>query len=134
MKKYAIVFWVVVSLLLSACSSGRPSIELETDTINFGDVVNGDVVDLDIAIRNIGAAPLVITTTSTTCGCTKASMDSHTIQPGETGILLVEFDSGAHGPDLVGQITRQIFIESNDPIAHISVVEITANIVARLEP
>jgi len=38
-----------------------------------------------------------------------------TIGPGESGSLQVTFDSGAHGPEELGPVLKQVFIASNDP-------------------
>jgi len=65
---------------------------------------------------------------STSCGCTTATLEPMTIQPGETALLRIEFDSGAHGPEANGPLTRQVFIASNDPEQTETVVEIKANV------
>jgi len=55
------------------------------------------------------------------------------IQPGKSGTLSVEFDSGAHGEALTGSLIRQVFIASNDPQRPEVVVEVSANVLARLD-
>jgi hypothetical protein len=51
-----------------------------------------------------------------------------TIPSGESATLHIEFDSGAHGPDLTGQIMRQVILISNDPEKPEATVEFVANI------
>ena len=122
---------LATGLLLAACSSEQPHLVLETERFDFGEVVNGEIVAQDVTVRNDGAAPLVVEAVSTSCGCTAATLSPMTIAPGEQGVLHIEFDSGAHGPGLTGQVTRQIFIVSNDPQQPEVVVEFTANILGQ---
>ncbi|KAA3661889.1 MAG: hypothetical protein DWQ04_15060 [Chloroflexi bacterium] len=45
-----------------------------------------------------------------------------------SGTLFIEFDSGAHGPELTGTLIRQVFVVSNDPEQAEAVVKLAANI------
>lgn len=120
---------IFVVLSLAACSGNSSKIELELYEFEFGDVVNGTLVGKDIRIKNQGAVPLEITSVSTSCGCTMAEVDSPTIQPGASGTLQIEFDSGAHGPDMTGELMRQVFVESNDPDQPMVTVTFTVNVI-----
>lgn len=115
-------------LLLAACSSGQPNLVAEVERFDFGDVVNGEVLTRELVVTNEGAAPLVVEAVSTSCGCTKATLDPMTISPGGTATLNVEYDSGAHGPDEIGPVSRQIFIASNDPDRPEFVIEFDSNV------
>lgn len=117
-------------LLLSGCSSAKPVLFIEQSEIDLGDVVNGDIISRDIVIGNDGDAELVVASVSTSCGCTTAQLDPMTLAPGQRGTLHIEFDSGAHGPDLTGTLIRQVFINAADPDLPEGMVELTANIVA----
>ena len=134
MKKY---WWVVaVSALafwLSACD-GQPKISVAESNLDFGDVVNGEVIIREVSIENKGQADLVIEAVSTSCGCTQATIDPMTISPGSSGTLTIEFDSGAHGPDLTGELIRQVFIATNDPDQPETVLELAANILLPSNP
>ncbi len=112
---------------LTACTS-KPAISAEVTTFEFGEVVNGDIVSRDIAISNTGKGTLVVETVSTSCGCTTATLEPMTLEPGQSGVLHIEFDSGAHGPELTGDLTRQIFIVSNDPEQPELLIEFTATV------
>ena len=129
MKKWIIVIIAVVGLaiLLSACG-GRPQISITENNLNLGEVVNGEVVTHEITVQNVGQADLVIASVTTSCGCTQATLEPMTISPGKSGTLHIEFDSGAHGPELTGVLIRQIFVASNDPQQPEMVVELEANI------
>lgn len=131
MVKGLIITFILAALLLSACTSGQPQIKVETTQFDFGDVINGEVLSRDILVSNKGTEPVIASSVSTTCGCTTATLEPMTIPVGGTANLHITFDSGAHGPDLTGQVTRQIFITSNDPDQPEAMVEFTANIVAK---
>jgi len=128
-KKFIFVLVFSLTLFLAACNSQSPQISLESYEFEFGDVVNGNIVSKDIIVENIGGSPLIIEDVSTSCGCTTGTVEPKTISPGETGVLHIEFDSGAHGPELEGMLMRQVFLETNDPNSPQVRVDFTANVV-----
>ncbi len=123
----------ITILLLSGCSSAKPKLFIEQTELDLGDVVNGDIISRDIVVSNDGDAELVVASVSTSCGCTTAQLDPMTLAPGQRGTLHIEFDSGAHGPDLTGTLVRQVFINAADPDLPEGMVELTANIVAPVQ-
>jgi hypothetical protein len=128
MRKLILLFLLSLSagLLLAACNSRQPSIVLETTKLDLGHVINGEIiVGHKINVRNEGKADLVIDSVTTSCSCTQATLSPMVITPGETGILTIEFDSGAHGPELTGELIRQVFVTSNDPIQPEATVEMS---------
>jgi hypothetical protein len=132
MKKKITVAMILAAsiLLLSACANQGPAISVELTEFDFGDVVNGVIAEREVAVRNDGSAALTIESVSTSCGCTRAALEPIVIAPGEQGILRIMFDSGAHGPELTGELVRQVFIRSNDPVSPEVVIEFSANILA----
>jgi LEA14-like dessication related protein len=106
---------LTTAILLAACGGKQPQINIEPIETDWGHVVNGDILSRDVTVHNDGAAPLVVESVSTSCSCTTAELTPMTIEPGGTGTLHIEFDSGAHGPDLTGELVRQVFVTSNDP-------------------
>jgi len=106
---------VGLSTLLAACSSGEPDILLEEEQLDLGPVQNGEVRSFEVEVVNQGTGDLVIEAVSTSCGCTSARVIPTTLGPGESGSLQVTFDSGAHGPEELGPVLKQVFIASNDP-------------------
>lgn len=106
---------VSVGFMLAACGGGEPDIDLAQSQIDLGVVTNGEIPTIEIPVRNLGSGDLIIEAVTTSCGCTSASITPEVIPPGGTGTLAIQYDSGAHGPDEVGPVMRQIFIASNDP-------------------
>lgn len=127
MRKLVATF-LIVGLLLTACGSTQPQISVERESFSFGEVVNGQIVEKDLRVWNSGNGSLVIDAVSTSCGCTTAGLESMTLAPGESTTLHIEFDSGAHGPEEVGELARQIFIASNDPVQGELVIEFSATV------
>ncbi len=133
MRKYIWLF-LLGSLLLVACGGSKPQINLEMNELKLGDVVNGEIVNREVRVDNTGQAELVIEYISTSCGCTKATLEPMTVAPGGQATLTVTFDSGAHGPEETGELVRQVFIASNDPVQPEVVLELTANVLPAAAP
>ena len=129
-------WWIWASLLiagvLSACRS-QPRIVVAETNLEFGDVVNGEIVVREIRVQNEGQRDLIIESVTTSCGCTQAVVEPMAIPPGGSGMLTVEFDSAAHGPDLTGELIRQVFIATNDPEQPETILELAANILPPVE-
>lgn len=128
MKLKIILLLLLSSVFFFGCASGQPQIVIETEQFEFGEVVNGEIVSKDLEIKNTGNTTLMIEGVSTSCGCTSATVDLDSLEPGQTTSLHIEFDSGAHGPELSGEFSRQIFIASNDPVTPEARIDFVANI------
>lgn len=129
MKKWGLLL-LLLSVGVSGCVTGSPDISLAQSQADLGKVTNGEVRSLAIGLSNTGKRDLVVRSVTTSCGCTKASVEPSVIPPGETGELTIEYDSGAHGPDFTGEVTRQVFIDTNDPDESEVVFSFSATVVA----
>lgn len=95
-----------------------PKIEVSPSSYDFGTVIYGDVVKHTFTIGNIGSEPLEILRLSTSCGCTKAQVaeQDKIIAPGNSVSMLVSFDPAVHESDEdLGDVTRVVYIKTNDP-------------------
>ncbi len=70
-----------------------PAFEFNKETHDFGTIKEGDVVTHKFTFKNVGDAPLVIQNASSSCGCTVPDYPKTPIAVGETGEILVRFDS-----------------------------------------
>jgi hypothetical protein len=129
LSRFTLPFLLLLGLLLVACGSTQPRLDLPVAKVDLGDVPNGQIVTRDLSVRNEGQAELVFDAVTTSCGCTQATLEPMTIAPGQSGTLHIVFDSGAHGPELRGPLIRQVFLDSNDPQQPEAAVELAANIV-----
>ena len=107
-------------------AAGAPRLSAESTLLQLGEVVNGVVVERQVAVSNSGDAPLIVSEVLTTCGCTTATLEPMTLAPGESGVLRIAFDSGAHGPELTGPVMRRVILVSNDPAQPEATVDLQA--------
>ena len=68
-------------------------IEFNQEVIDYGDVEYASNGEREFIIKNTGDAPLVITRTKGSCGCTVPTKPSEPILPGKTGIMKVKYDT-----------------------------------------
>lgn len=76
---------------------------------DFGDINQGDVVEHTFKFKNVGEAPLVITDTKVTCGCTTPSFTREPVAPGEDGEIQVKFNSAGKS----GKVAKTVTIMAN---------------------
>ena len=71
-----------------------PEITFDFDTYDYGEVVDGDVVEVDFNFTNTGKSNLIIFDASASCGCTVPEYPKNkNIKPGEGGNIKVMFDT-----------------------------------------
>lgn len=70
-----------------------PTLDFEKSTHDFGTIDEGDVVEHTFTFTNNGKAPLVITAARGSCGCTVPTWTKEPVAPGDTGEMLVKFNS-----------------------------------------
>lgn len=92
-------------------SMSNPAIKFNQMSFDFGKINEGDVVTHIFKFENTGHTNLKIEDIKTSCGCTAALTKDKDIAPGGSGTLRVEFDSHYKH----GQLTRLIYIKTNDP-------------------
>lgn len=90
----------------------QPKIVVSPDVHDFGKIGWG-TVSYNFLVSNIGDDTLIIKRVSTSCGCTRASVDKKNLQPGDSTNLTVIFSPASH--KITGRAVRKITIWSNDP-------------------
>ena len=68
-------------------------IHFKDQKYNFGFVEQGKLVKIEYNFKNTGKSPLLISTIKVTCGCTVADFPHHPIRPGDSGMILITFDT-----------------------------------------
>jgi hypothetical protein len=125
--------------LIERAPASRPIIEISPQSFDFGEVSQKEgVAETVFEIKNNGQSDLVIDKLETSCGCTSASiiyqgregpkftMPGHgvseemkdwrvIIPPADIAYLKVYYDPAVH-PDFRGDVIREIYIFSNDPV------------------
>jgi hypothetical protein len=78
-------------------TASLPEIQFEEDSHDFGKVIEGEVVSYSFKFTNTGKSDLLITSVSTSCGCTATKYSKDPIPPGKNGYIEVTFDSDSRG-------------------------------------
>lgn len=103
---------LLLILLLPACQPTGPKVEISPAERDLGQVQQ-QPLETTYTVRNSGVEPLEIRQVYANCDCTKVSLDSSSIAPGETTTLRVTLDPAQL--NLYGTIRREIILETNDP-------------------
>jgi len=101
----------VLSLASSLSALAAPVLQVDRPVLDFGVIPQGKKITHVFTLTNKGDAPLTITRTRSSCGCTVANVSAKTIAPGKSTELKITFDSTNFG----GNVTKTIAVESNDP-------------------
>ena len=89
--------------------SGAHITVIGNETIDFGEIVEGEKVDLEFKLKNTGTGDLIISKASASCGCTELKYPKDIIEEGAVDVLNVTFDSNGR----LGKQTKKITIVSN---------------------
>ena len=89
-----------------------PIIEFDYDSYDFGEIQQGEFIDIEYNLMNTGNAPLLIRSAKGSCGCTvptwRKSDGSATWQPGEDGTIGVKYATNR-----IGKFTKTITLSTN---------------------
>lgn len=141
MKTAEILFFLSLMISLSACNSsqgvntqdksGNPAegelaeISFSEYEHDFGKITDGEKVAHIFTFENKGPGTLVISSASTSCGCTVTKFDRNPIPAGKGGSLEVVFDSNGRN----GIQTKTVSVQSNSKIP-VVVLKITAEVIS----
>ena len=107
-------------------------VKISPSSHDLGEVIYGDVVTTTFTFTNFSPAPLKITGISTSCGCTKASMEKKDLNAYEAAEIKVSFDPAVHKDDTdLGDIIRTIYIETDNPNSPRLNADITAKVIKK---
>jgi hypothetical protein len=83
--------------------------QFETNSHDFGSVVEGDLATHVFKFTNVGNAPIVMTNVRASCGCTTPEWSKAPVLPGKEGIIKAVYNSKGRP----GNFTKSITITSN---------------------
>lgn len=99
-------------------------IEFDEETFEFGTVMEGEKIKNIFEFTNTGKEPLVISNAKGSCGCTVPEWPKEPILPGETGQILVQFDSKGKGKIGGNKQSKRVTITTNtDPANNYLVIK-----------
>lgn len=80
------------SLVAMAAFSNGPHLTLDSTYVDLG-VISGDTVAVGrMGFQNTGDEPLTIMRVYSECGCTVPHFPAEPIEPGESGVIVIQFD------------------------------------------
>lgn len=91
-------------------SAPLPVISVDNATAELGDIRKDSTATHTFILTNTGAAPLVLTSVSSGCGCTKIDYPAEPVAPGDTARIKVVYESSGRPP---GYFTKLIRVRSN---------------------
>ncbi len=100
-----------------------PSITMDKDVHDYGDVQFGGDGSCQFKVTNTGTEPLIISNCKGSCGCTVPKCDSNPVLPGESSIITVKYDTKRPGP-----INKSVTVNSNAVNEPVKVVRIKGNV------
>jgi len=99
-------------LVLGLAAAAAPQIEVDSDTYDFGSILEGFAIEHTFVLTNTGDETLVIDQVRATCGCTTTGLATNELQPGQS----VELDAVVGTTGFGGStISKSIYVYSNDP-------------------
>ena len=98
-----------------------PIIKFDFDTYDFGEVTDGEIVEVNYTFKNTGKSNLIIYDASASCGCTVPEYPKdEEIKPGETGVIKARFDSSGQTGKQVKSITLTTNTKNSKKIIRMS--------------
>jgi hypothetical protein len=132
MKRFFLA--AVAVMLLTGANAQRatatgPQLTWENSNHNFGEVVLGSKVEHIYKFTNTGTEPLIITNVVVSCGCTlPKSWPRDPVMPGDTGELIIAFDSSAKP---LGKLERTTQVVSNATNEGANMIKFSAMIIEK---
>ena len=123
MKRMGLGF--VLAVALGVAGAGAPTLGIDAVVYDFGSVSEGTVVSHTFILSNLGDSPLLIAGARATCGCTTTALPKTTLAPGESVPLEARVDTNNFG----GRISKQIYVDSNDPSTPSVVLHIQGDVI-----
>lgn len=91
--------------------ASAPSIEFSEIQKDFGEIVEGEVVEHEFVFKNSGKSDLIIRKINASCGCTTVAPKITLIKPGEQSSLSASFRTNGYK----GRQSKSITVITNDP-------------------
>lgn len=90
-------------------SNVTPKIQFQKTEHDFGKILQGEQVSYTFKFKNVGNAPLIITSIEKTCGCTSPDFSKDPVKPGEEGKITITYDSKGHK----GFQNKRVIVKAN---------------------
>ena len=98
MRKFMTILFIGFLTVTLCAQDAKSEIEFKSDVIQYGEISKGSDGVRKFEFTNTGNAPLIISDTYGTCGCTVPTKPKGAIAPGSSGIIEVKYDTNRVGP------------------------------------
>ena len=99
MKK---IFLLATAFVFTMCAVAQQSpdsvIKITSELHDFGKIKQGVPVDYSFEIKNISDKPVVVESSTASCGCTTPEKITEPIMPGSSAKLKVQYNAAAVAP------------------------------------
>ncbi len=124
MKRALIFVFLLFVTVTVAQEKAVPKLHVDEELYDFGNVKEGDIVEHDFVIKNVGNGELKITKVRASCGCTAVAPKKNVLKPGESTDIHVSFNTARRS----GAQHKYVYIMSNDPKAPQKRIKFIANV------
>lgn len=107
--------------------ANAPVSSFDKNTIEFGEITQGEKVNCDFTLENKGKSALIIRKTKASCGCTAITMGENTIAPGQKTVIRATFNSAGKS----GRQYKSITVITNDPQTPETNLTISGNVTVK---
>ena len=107
-----------------ADSQSGPRIQFAAPVYDAGRLAGGEVVKHTYVFTNIGDGVLEISDVRASCGCTTTGNWSRRVEPGQTGSIPIQFNSG----NFNGPVVKPITVTCNDPKQPTVILQVKATV------
>ncbi|MEL6535170.1 MAG: DUF1573 domain-containing protein [Bacteroidota bacterium] len=99
MKKVILFLGLAVATLTAAFApEAAASFSWEETSVNVGQIPQSEPYDVKFTFTNEGNAPLIISRTQGSCGCTATGYSQEAIAPGAQGWVKATYNAAKAGP------------------------------------
>ena len=111
MKKHIILFltaFFAVNITFAQDKSNSPKITFSYLEYNYGNIAQNSDGTCHFYYKNVGTAPLVLNSVTTSCGCTTPEWSKKPLLPGKIGKIKVKYNTSQ-----LGEFRKIICVKSN---------------------
>ncbi len=129
MKTISRTFLIYQVLAAAFVLHAQPKIQVvEGANIDLGKIYRGTTAERKVTIKNVGTKTLELGKVEASCGCTGTLLSSDHLQPGETGTLLIKFNS----KNFTGPVRKTVTVNSNAADSPRTRITFTASVIEEI--
>lgn len=115
---------ILLAVSLFAQNMNAPSISFDTQTKEFGKILEGEKLKHVFRFVNKGTQTLQVQSVLASCGCTSTLLSNKSLKAGQEGQIEVVVDTSGRA----GSLSKTVTVTSNDPLHQQVVLTITAQV------